>query len=85
MGGRPQGYYTTVAIVDLPDGRAIIGDGQCQLFRFPAVSATELCEELAVMDAGEKLKKYLKGEYKPSPLDKVERLRQRMKQWKRLI
>lgn len=79
----PEGYYAAVAIVELPDAQAIIGEGQCQAFRFQAVAPAELCEELAVMDAGEKLRRYLKHEYEPSTPEAVENVRKRMGQWKR--
>jgi hypothetical protein len=79
----PESYYVAVAIVELPDGKAIIGEGQCYISRFPAAPPSELCEELAVMDACEKLKKYVIGKHEPSLANKVEEMRRRMSQWDR--
>lgn len=77
----PKGYHIGVAIVQLPDGRTIIGQGRCQLFGFQTISSHELCEDLAVLDAAEKLQKYQKGEYHPSTSGEADLWRRRMAQW----
>lgn len=57
----PKGYAVDVRIVDLPEGRVIIGVGRCRIFNFGAVHAFELAEELAVYDAAAKMGRYMGG------------------------
>jgi hypothetical protein len=77
----PEGYYVAAVLIELPDCRVIIGEGQCYEFRFPAAPPSELCEELAVMDAVEKYEKYIKGEYNPLPANRVQEVRKHLSQW----
>ena len=79
----PEGHYVAAAFVELPDGRTVIGNAQCNFSSFPAVPPLELCEELAVLDAGEKLRKYLKGEYRASSHEEVSAWRGRLSHWRR--
>jgi hypothetical protein len=81
----PEGYYLGVVIVTLADGRVILGEGRAQPFYFPAMTPTELCSDLAVLDAGERLRKYIKGEHKSSAPEEADHWRRRMAEWSKRL
>jgi hypothetical protein len=61
-GTDPRAYEVSLAIVSLPDGEHVLGIGRCKSFIFPPVNSLELAEELAVLDAAEKVGRHLRGQ-----------------------
>ena len=78
----PQGYIVSLAFVKLPNDRTVIGRGRCRRFNFPPIGPWQLSEELATMDAAEKLKLYRRGNIHPSTPEAVAAWRERINTWK---
>jgi len=75
----------TLALIPLSEERAVIGKARCQCFQFPrilSVSPRILAQDLALVDAVEKLKKYLNGQYEPATQGEVQAWRARQASWK---
>ncbi len=69
-----------LALVPVTDELTIIGRARCRSFQFPtipSVSPRILSKELAVVDAAEKLKKYLNGFHQPATHAEVQAWRER--------
>lgn len=59
------GYTFGVALIRLNEENVVVGRANCRSFMFQPVSAQELCQELATIEACEKMKAYLSGKYRP--------------------
>jgi hypothetical protein len=77
-----RGYIVSIAFVKLPGDKTIIGRGRCRRLHFPPVRPHWLSEELAILDAAEKLKSYQRGNFRPSPPEAVVAWRERINGWK---
>ncbi|MGM3305180.1 DUF2726 domain-containing protein [Anabaena sp. WFMT] len=53
--------WATLAILPLNNGRYIVGFAECKSVNFSAISAYELCEELALLNIANELFKYQSG------------------------
>lgn len=80
----PGGHATALALVPLPNDLAVIGTARCRSFSFPPISPREVAQELAVVDAGEKLRQYFQGQYRPESSREVEERRECFAQWRTL-
>jgi hypothetical protein len=56
--GDEDGYSVAHAILPLTAGGMLVGSARCRSFRFPPVSPRELAGELAMVDLGDKLRRY---------------------------
>ncbi len=77
-----------LAFIHITDEFTIIGQARCRSFMFPAipsVGAHTLSQELAVVDAAEKFKRYLRGHYQPATREEVQAWRAREASWKDII
>lgn len=54
-----------IGLIRVNDADVIIGEAHSNLFQFGSVTHFDLCEDLATIDAAEKLKRYLQGNTKP--------------------
>lgn len=54
--------WATLVILPLKNGRYIFGFAECKSINFPAISAYDLCEELAIMNIVNNILKYEKSE-----------------------
>ncbi|MHC5597640.1 MAG: DUF2726 domain-containing protein [Nostoc sp.] len=55
--------WATLAILPLNNGRYIFGFAECKSVNFSAISAYELCEELAILNIVDEIIKYEKSEF----------------------
>ncbi|MBD2539578.1 DUF2726 domain-containing protein [Coleofasciculus sp. FACHB-SPT36] len=78
----PKNRDVSVAVVKLADSGIVLGIGKCRSFRFPPVGSRELSEELSMVDAAGKLRKYNRGECKLDTAEDVDSWRDRILQWK---
>jgi len=78
----PKGYRVAVALLSLSEGGVVVGTGRLRPFDFVPGEASELSEELAVFDAGEKLKRYLQGKHRPATVDEVNAWRASIAKWR---
>lgn len=65
-----RGYHTATALIRVNDEQVIVGKAKCRSFQFDPVSGWELSQELAVADAGAKLRLYTNGKQAPSPIQR---------------
>ncbi len=73
--------YTLINVT--PD-LTIVGRARCRFFMVPSIPSIGqhvVVEELAVVDAAEKLKLYLQGKYRPTTQDEIQLWRNRFAQW----
>lgn len=64
-------FVTAIALLRINDTKVIIGKARCRSYQFSPVSPWELCQELATIDVGEKLKAYLKKQTLPCSMDQA--------------
>jgi hypothetical protein len=76
-------HSTAYAVLPLQPDRYIIGKATCRLFRFAPISPRQLASDLSVVDLGERLKRYLKGEYVPDSAEQLATLRKHTEGWSR--
>jgi hypothetical protein len=70
--------WAALAVVQLGEHKAVAGYARCQSLNFTAMSAWELCEELAVLGSARKLQKYLAGQLTPYTLQEIEEWKERL-------
>lgn len=75
------GHTFGIALLRLNEEDVVIGRANCRSFMFQPVSTRELCQELATIEAYEKMKTYLSGKYRPikmveaiSQINRIEKL-----------
>ena len=76
-------YSVAHAILPLTAGGTLVGSARCRGFRFPPVGPRELAGELAMVDLGGKLRRYLQGAHRPIGELELSKLRQRTTGWTR--
>ena len=74
---------TAYAVLPLPKNRYIIGRASCRLFHFPPIGPATLVMDLSTVDLGERLKRYLKGEYVPDSAEQLATLHKHTEGWSR--
>jgi len=75
------GYSVAHAILPLPAGGTLVGSARCRSFRFPPVGPRELAGELAMVDLGDKLRRYKQGAHRPMSESELAKLRERTAGW----
>lgn len=65
-------FVTAIALLRINDAKVIVGKARCRLYQFSPVSPWELCEELAIIDAGEKLKAHLTKQTPPCSMEQAQ-------------
>jgi Protein of unknown function (DUF2726) len=75
------GYSVAHAILPLTAGGTLVGSARCRSFRFPPVSPQELAGELAMVDLGDKLRRYRKGAFRPIGESELVKLREQTAGW----
>lgn len=80
----PNGYQTSVVILRLSQEKSILGIARCRIFQFPPISPLELSEELSIVDGGEKILRYRRGECGTSTAEEVEAWQKRINSWNTL-
>jgi hypothetical protein len=79
-----QGYARAIAWVQVTDDLTVLGHARCRFFMthpIPSVGAHSLSEELAVVDAAEKLKRYFRGTYQPLKNEELHQWHDRFYKW----
>lgn len=79
-----QGYTRAIACVRVTEEITVLGHARCLFFMtcsIPSVGAHSLAEELAIVDAAEKLKRYWRGDYQPVNNEEMQGWRDRFYQW----
>jgi hypothetical protein len=79
-----QGYATALALVKVTDDLTILGHARCRFFMVPSIPSIgphSLVQELAVVDAAEKLQRYLEGKYQPSTQEEAHIWRDQFMRW----
>ena len=79
-----QGYARAIAWVQVRDDLTVLGHARCLFFMthpIPSVGAHSLSEELAVVDAAEKLKRYFRGTYQPLKNEELHQWHDRFYKW----
>ena len=72
------GYWCALAVIELNNDEFVAGYARCFSINFSALSAWELCEELAVLSAAKKLRNCLSGEAAAYRLGQIERWKERL-------
>jgi hypothetical protein len=75
------GYSVAHAILPLTAGGTLVGSARCRSYRFPPVGPRELAGELAMVDLGDKLRRYRQGTYRPLGESELAKLRERTTGW----
>jgi hypothetical protein len=75
------GYSVAHAILPLTAGGTLVGSARCRSFRFPPVSPRELAGELAMVDLGDKLRRYRQGAFRPMDESELAQLREQTVGW----
>jgi hypothetical protein len=75
------GYSVAHAILPLTTGGTLVGSARCRSFRFPPVGPRELAGELAMVDLGDKLRRYRQGACRPLGESELAKLRKRTTGW----
>jgi Protein of unknown function (DUF2726) len=78
------GYARAIASVKITEDLTVLGHARCLFFMthpIPSIDPHSLSEELAIVDAAEKLKSYLKGEYQPLKDKEVREWHDRFYKW----
>ena len=73
-----EGTWSALAVVNLNRDKIIAGYAQCHSINFTALSAWELCEELAVLTTAKKLKKHFSGDFTPYSAEEIEKWKERL-------
>ncbi len=79
-----QGYARAIAWVRVTEELTVLGNARCLFFMtrpIPSVGAHSLAEELAIVDAAEKLKRYCRGDYQPVNNEEMQEWHDRFYQW----
>lgn len=79
-----QGYATAMACIKITDDLTVLGYARCLFFMvppIPSIGPHSLSKELAVVDAAEKLKKYLEGKYQPLKEEEIHVWQKRFIKW----
>jgi hypothetical protein len=79
-----QGYARAIAWVRVTEELTVLGHARCLFFMtrlIPSVGAHSLAEELAIVDAAEKLKRYCRGDYQPVNNEEMHEWHDRFYQW----
>lgn len=80
----PHGLVESICVFELADQRFIIGHAKVRDFGyFGGVYARELVGDLAVADAGERLKAFRQGAYQPASRATLQTIRRRTVGWSR--
>jgi hypothetical protein len=72
-------YWSALVTAHLDSGGAISGYSSCMSINFSALSAYELCVELAILDVASKLEKYRGGRLVPYTLEEIQQWKQRLR------
>jgi Protein of unknown function (DUF2726) len=75
------GYSVAHAILPLTEGGMLVGSARCRSFSFPPVSPRELAGELAMVDLGDKLRRYTRGALRPIGESELVKLREQTAGW----
>ena len=79
--GDEDGYSMAYAVLPLTAGGALVGSARCRTFRFPTCQPRELVGELAMVDLGDKLRRYRQGSFRPVGETELVKLRERTAGW----
>lgn len=72
-------YVRSLALLRVTDRLVITAQAGCRAFDFSPVMPWELCEELAIIDIGENVKRFMQGTLKAIPIENARLLLQRFK------
>ncbi len=79
-----QGYARAIASVKIKENVTVLGHARCLFFMIPPIPSVDphsLSEELAIVDAAEKLKSYFKGEYQSLKDEEIREWHDRFYRW----
>ena len=86
VGEEEDKHFSAIALVRVDEKSVIMGKARCRSYDFPAMPTWQLCDELAVVDLGENVQSFSRGEYQPISMEQAkiemqryEHLRQKKK------
>ena len=65
-------FVNAIALLKINDVKVVIGKARCRSYQFSPVSTWALCEELAIIDAGEKLRAYINKKSSPCRMEQAQ-------------
>lgn len=75
---KDESAWSALAVVNLDRDEAVAGYAQCRSINYTALSAWELCEELAVLSTARKLKKHFSGDSTAHHIKQIDRYKERL-------
>ncbi|RYX86609.1 DUF2726 domain-containing protein [bacterium] len=63
---------SAIAMLRIDDEKALVGRSECRLYQFSPISSWELCEELAIIEVGEKVKAYFEKRLPPIGIEEAQ-------------
>jgi Protein of unknown function (DUF2726) len=76
-----ESYSVAHAILPLTGSGTLVGSARCRSFHFPPVSPRELAGELAMVDLGDKLRRYQQDAFRPTGEPELAKLREETAGW----